>query len=286
LANHVKICSKGEEEMMRRTILLAVGLILLVVPGAFADIILNITPSDVFQQTINNPCVIGDSSCKQPTTATDVMDYTQVSGTPDQSWNRSTTSPSFSATNGAYDLMSPVPLPDLTLPQNVSFDFHAHAYTVNNSGLLANNFIPSTFQIGIDTNFASEQEQLVGFVTWVSTDDGSTWNPDPNNSWGMGFGSGAGNVAPTLLAQHNGNGYSDALLSGFSLTPGNQVFFEAIYGLEYARGPQPLGADADGMEEFFLIPSGSPPVVPEPATLLLLGSGLVGLWGARRKLKK
>ena len=135
----------------------------------------------------------------------------------------------------------------------------------------------------------------MGWTTWKSTDfvqtptgGTGTWSIDTANS--LGRDSGDASQIPTLISEtsgHNGNGYSDALLTGFQLADGTFYFFEVTYGLQVdSRNQLGSGSDGDGMEEFFIIPIGTPSV-PEPGTLLLLAAGLFGLgMGARRGVKK
>ena len=102
-------------------------------------------PGNTFQQTENNPCVIGDPSCKQPAG----MTYTSNTGP------------------GDYDLFSPV--------------YQAVSPFTTYSG----NLIPTAFRVGIDSNFATGQglQNLQFFRTYTCNSTGTACSVDAGNSY-------------------------------------------------------------------------------------------------------
>jgi hypothetical protein len=77
--------------------------------------------------------------------------------------------------------------------------------------------------------------------------------------------------------------YDSGSNSGGSTTTdnsgGNGATLQALYD---------SGSNSGGNEATLLDfnTTGDPVAAPEPATMLLIGSGLIGLWGARKKFKK
>lgn len=208
------------------TMLFAMAVSLFTTPAS-ATIVFNGSgaASNTFQQTLDNPCVIADNSCKEPTNFFDTI----RSGGP-----------------GNYDLTSPV-YADLT-----------------NFTTFSGDLIPVTFRVGIDSNIATGAglQTLDFFKTFSCDSNGLNCTLDLANSY----------LTPTALPNNNnGNGFSDATLSGFSLTPGGHYEFEAS-----------VSNQTDGMEQFFILPMNSQPI-PEPVTMSLVGAGLVGLFFLRRK---
>src|SRR5258707_1046947 len=65
--------------LKRNGALLLVAVAILIAPKvSFAALTLSVSSATTFQQTTNNPCVIGDASCKQPTP----WSFSQYNGTP------------------------------------------------------------------------------------------------------------------------------------------------------------------------------------------------------------
>jgi hypothetical protein len=86
-----------------------------------------------------------------------------------------------------------------------------------------------------------------------------------------------------LFQEETGNGKSDFVVSGIDLTGAQSLQFVLDFG---NRVGDLFGDNTNGKENFFLVNSDAPSV-PEPATMLLLGSGVLflGVFG-RKRFKK
>ncbi len=254
---------------------------------------LTLTPTDkkageAYQQQQDDPCVLGDASCKNPDGWYHPLTNNGGNDSTIDKWSFGTDGKN--APNNLQQWMAPGYLNGQDKNTDVgpfyTFDQLTNVLTCG----LISGCTPSAptdkigFFIGIDTNGSSTPQNLLLFDIWECPYDapaaGSTKGPT-DCLWLAGFVNPT--TTPNLTDPDTGTGWTNYILSanGLSFSAGHIYAFHAKYD-------QNGGADS-----FFLINEATPACdpqqdptgcgqIPLPGTLALLGIGLLGLAGIRR----
>ena len=158
----------------------------------------------------------------------------------------------------------PAGFPAALLPVASSYDQDSLTYTVGQ----IRGIVGDSFFVGMDVNQTSTNQTLSLFsmsIGGVLTDS--------TNILTVG-----GMEVPPTVGGGNGNGYADYILTGFTSLAGLDANTTVTFHVT-----MPLVND--GREQFFLL-SNNASSVPEPITVALTGSGLLGLFLLKKRFAK
>jgi len=156
----------------------------------------------------------------------------------------------------------PAGFPAALLPVASSYNQDSLTYTVGQ----IRGIVGDSFFVGMDVNQTSTNQTLSLFsmsIGGVLTDS--------TNILTVG-----GMEVPPTVGGGNGNGYADYILTGFTSLAGLNANTTVTFHVT-----MPLVND--GREQFFLLSNGGLTPTPEPISVALTGSGLLGLLFLRKR---